>query len=260
MSCGGHSTFVPRPGPSPVHSRGTTSPSQWACAEFLSAIDEHLAVLMQQPPPSLAPTCAHRAPSFSAPPPIYNPPQPSALQKPLSPPPCSPSSDRRASSWPPSDPASSGSPSSTPSLGPPSPRRTSSTARCAVWVHVVSCLRELMSMPCLRRLVSLPPSVRVVRCNKTWPALLDAFFFVVIRPQDQLGREARRARARRCQHRYVPNPHLSRIASLSSAHLPPVRMNFSHGSYEYHQSVIDNTRKMVAGTPAALSAGLYSSY
>jgi len=23
-------------------------------------------------------------------------------------------------------------------------------------------------------------------------------------------------------------------------------MNFSHGSYEYHQSVIDNTRKMVA--------------
>ena len=25
-------------------------------------------------------------------------------------------------------------------------------------------------------------------------------------------------------------------------------MNFSHGSYEYHQSVIDNTRKMIAGT------------
>jgi hypothetical protein len=24
-------------------------------------------------------------------------------------------------------------------------------------------------------------------------------------------------------------------------------MNFSHGSYDYHQSVIDNTRKMVAG-------------
>jgi pyruvate kinase len=24
-------------------------------------------------------------------------------------------------------------------------------------------------------------------------------------------------------------------------------MNFSHGEYEYHQSVIDNTRKMVAG-------------
>ena len=28
---------------------------------------------------------------------------------------------------------------------------------------------------------------------------------------------------------------------------PQVRMNFSHGSYEYHQSVIDNTRKMVMG-------------
>lgn len=27
-----------------------------------------------------------------------------------------------------------------------------------------------------------------------------------------------------------------------------VRMNFSHGSYEYHQSVIDNTRAAVAGT------------
>jgi pyruvate kinase len=24
-------------------------------------------------------------------------------------------------------------------------------------------------------------------------------------------------------------------------------MNFSHGDYEYHQSVIDNTRKMVEG-------------
>lgn len=24
-------------------------------------------------------------------------------------------------------------------------------------------------------------------------------------------------------------------------------MNFSHGSYEYHQSVIDNTRNMVTG-------------
>jgi pyruvate kinase len=24
-------------------------------------------------------------------------------------------------------------------------------------------------------------------------------------------------------------------------------MNFSHGEYEYHQSVVDNTRKMVAG-------------
>lgn len=33
-----------------------------------------------------------------------------------------------------------------------------------------------------------------------------------------------------------------------------VRMNFSHGSYEYHQSVIDNTRKMVAGTFSQFSA------
>jgi pyruvate kinase len=24
-------------------------------------------------------------------------------------------------------------------------------------------------------------------------------------------------------------------------------MNFSHGTYEYHQSVIDNTRKMLSG-------------
>jgi pyruvate kinase len=39
-----------------------------------------------------------------------------------------------------------------------------------------------------------------------------------------------------------------------------VRMNFSHGSYEYHQSVIDNTRKMLAGTlvgdPAFSSADI----
>jgi hypothetical protein len=36
---------------------------------------------------------------------------------------------------------------------------------------------------------------------------------------------------------------------LHPSHLmePLVRMNFSHGSYEYHQSVIDNVRKMVAG-------------
>lgn len=26
-----------------------------------------------------------------------------------------------------------------------------------------------------------------------------------------------------------------------------MRMNFSHGDYDYHQSVIDNTRKMVEG-------------
>lgn len=33
------------------------------------------------------------------------------------------------------------------------------------------------------------------------------------------------------------------INSLRKAGLNVVRMNFSHGSYEYHQSVIDNTRK-----------------
>lgn len=36
----------------------------------------------------------------------------------------------------------------------------------------------------------------------------------------------------------------------------PVRMNFSHGSYEYHQSVIDNTRKAEAsekGRPLAIA-------
>lgn len=31
-------------------------------------------------------------------------------------------------------------------------------------------------------------------------------------------------------------------------------MNFSHGEYEYHQSVIDNTRKVVAGERAPQSA------
>lgn len=30
-------------------------------------------------------------------------------------------------------------------------------------------------------------------------------------------------------------------------------MNFSHGEYEYHQSVIDNTRKMVAGERAPVA-------
>lgn len=35
-----------------------------------------------------------------------------------------------------------------------------------------------------------------------------------------------------------------------------VRMNFSHGSYEYHQSVIDNTReadKQLAERPLAIA-------
>ena len=31
----------------------------------------------------------------------------------------------------------------------------------------------------------------------------------------------------------------------TSAYFVLVRMNFSHGSYEYHQSVVDNVRKVV---------------
>ncbi|KAI0320358.1 pyruvate kinase [Amylostereum chailletii] len=40
------------------------------------------------------------------------------------------------------------------------------------------------------------------------------------------------------------------LAELRRAGVNIVRMNFSHGEYEYHQSVIDNTRKMVAADPA----------
>ncbi|KZT05871.1 pyruvate kinase [Laetiporus sulphureus 93-53] len=39
------------------------------------------------------------------------------------------------------------------------------------------------------------------------------------------------------------------LGKLVRAGVSIVRMNFSHGTYEYHQSVIDNTRKMVAQTP-----------
>ena len=35
---------------------------------------------------------------------------------------------------------------------------------------------------------------------------------------------------------------VEKIQSLRDAGMNVVRMNFSHGSYEYHQSVIDNTR------------------
>ncbi|KAF9913202.1 Pyruvate kinase [Lobosporangium transversale] len=38
------------------------------------------------------------------------------------------------------------------------------------------------------------------------------------------------------------------ITKLRQAGMNIVRMNFSHGSYEYHQSVIDNTRKSAEGT------------
>ena len=43
---------------------------------------------------------------------------------------------------------------------------------------------------------------------------------------------------------------------LRKAGLNVVRMNFSHGSYEYHQSVIDNTRqsaKDMPGRPLAIA-------
>ncbi|KAI8376176.1 pyruvate kinase [Radiomyces spectabilis] len=46
------------------------------------------------------------------------------------------------------------------------------------------------------------------------------------------------------------------ITQLRNAGLNIVRMNFSHGSYEYHQSVIDNTRKSVQlypGRPVAIA-------
>jgi pyruvate kinase len=46
------------------------------------------------------------------------------------------------------------------------------------------------------------------------------------------------------------------INKLRSAGLNVVRMNFSHGSYEYHQSVIDNARAAVtaqAGRPVAIA-------
>ncbi|OZJ03685.1 Pyruvate kinase [Bifiguratus adelaidae] len=46
------------------------------------------------------------------------------------------------------------------------------------------------------------------------------------------------------------------ITALRNAGLNIVRMNFSHGSYEYHQSVIDNTRKscqLYPGRPVAIA-------
>ncbi|KZS96141.1 pyruvate kinase [Sistotremastrum niveocremeum HHB9708] len=40
-----------------------------------------------------------------------------------------------------------------------------------------------------------------------------------------------------------------KLKDLINAGVNIVRMNFSHGSYEYHQSVVDNTRKAVAANP-----------
>jgi len=42
---------------------------------------------------------------------------------------------------------------------------------------------------------------------------------------------------------------VQKLAELRRAGVNVVRMNFSHGSYEYHQSVIDNTRKMIQEDP-----------
>jgi pyruvate kinase len=47
-----------------------------------------------------------------------------------------------------------------------------------------------------------------------------------------------------------------KINALRKCGLNVVRMNFSHGSYEYHQSVIDNARKAEAtmeGRPVAIA-------
>ncbi|KAJ7783672.1 pyruvate kinase [Mycena maculata] len=43
---------------------------------------------------------------------------------------------------------------------------------------------------------------------------------------------------------------VEKLGELRRAGVNVVRMNFSHGTYEYHQSVIDNTRKMVAADPS----------
>jgi hypothetical protein len=45
------------------------------------------------------------------------------------------------------------------------------------------------------------------------------------------------------------------LEKLRTAGMNIVRMNFSHGSYEYHQSVIDNVRKCVAGECFFLEGG-----
>ncbi|KAK4689268.1 pyruvate kinase, partial [Tremellales sp. Uapishka_1] len=42
---------------------------------------------------------------------------------------------------------------------------------------------------------------------------------------------------------------VEKLSELREAGVNIVRMNFSHGSYEYHQSVIDNTRAAVAKNP-----------
>lgn len=47
-----------------------------------------------------------------------------------------------------------------------------------------------------------------------------------------------------------------KLGDLINAGVNIVRMNFSHGSYEYHQSVIDNTRKAAGANPEARSIAI----
>ncbi|KAF8585560.1 pyruvate kinase [Ramaria rubella] len=42
---------------------------------------------------------------------------------------------------------------------------------------------------------------------------------------------------------------VQKLSELRKAGMNIVRMNFSHGSYEYHQSVVDNVRKVIAAEP-----------
>lgn len=53
-----------------------------------------------------------------------------------------------------------------------------------------------------------------------------------------------------------PRVHLSESLLTHVVGLNVVRMNFSHGSYEYHQSVIDNAKnaeKQYPGRPLAIA-------
>jgi pyruvate kinase len=49
---------------------------------------------------------------------------------------------------------------------------------------------------------------------------------------------------------------VEKLGELCAAGVNIVRMNFSHGSYEYHQSVIDNTRAMVGQNPNGRPVGI----
>jgi hypothetical protein len=71
------------------------------------------------------------------------------------------------------------------------------------------------------------------------------------RPKDEQRRDAQEAAQLGHERRSV-----FRRATQASAHCAAVRMNFSHGSYEYHQSVIDNARAAssdVEGRPLGIA-------